>query len=456
MRETEGTPAASLSTGDASAMTDTQHADPELKNQNRNVLIYAAQEAMIFISSSTLYVGFVQATLCKRLNTSNTIANLPSTVCLSMVWLPVIVAWLLPQVRLLKPTLVAAHCMMAFGCAQVALVLMLHLPTPVIIGSLLVQAAIVGSANGVVNTHTWEIVSRGVPERLRGKTFALAMGGGAVFAVISSLGAQFVLHGALFGWRAPSWLSFSYPANYALLFLLSAFFMAVSAVLVLAYRFPLPKTELVRQPFRVAVIGGVRSVVQYRVLLFVCLGYLLAYAGDMIQVNMSIYAREATGQAAETLVGYQLALRFGAKIIGGVLLGVLLARTNPRVTLLATLGLLVAAVVWTLAVPGYWYLVAFGLNGAGELFGIYFVNYAVSCSPKSKVRRNLALLYLIGTLVGFAPVLYGWISDTWNMQASFWAALGILGVGILLVAPLPRWPRPRPQDMTDADVEQAS
>lgn len=427
--------------------------DPKM--QDRNVLLYATMTSLIFLSAPTLYVGFVQASLCKRLHTSDTLANLPSTAYLGMAWFPVVIAWLIPQARLLKITMSAAFGIMALMCTSVGVVLLLQPPPTVIIGALIAHALTLGGANGVVLTHGWEVIGRGVSEQRRGKAFSLAFGIGASFAVVGSLGAQMLLDGAVLGWSAPAWLKVSYPYSYAILFFSSAVFMGLAAMLVRLYAFPLPKVETERQPFRVAILGGLKAIVSHKALFYTCIAYLLVYMGDMIQVNMSLYTPQAVGAPAETLVGYQLALRFSFKILAGGLLGWVLAKTCPKVPLLVTIGLLMLCVLWVLFVPGYWFLVAFGLNGAGELFGVYYVNYAVSCSPKSQVRRNLAFLFFISTVVGFAPVFYGWISDRWGLHTSFWSALAILAVTALLVQfKLPNRPQPRPEDLTAADLEE--
>ena len=147
-------------------------------------------------------------------------------------------------------------------------------------------------------------------------------------------------------------------------------------------------------------------------------------------------------------------------IVGGLscylaVLGWLLTRTNPKVPLLVTIGLQIAGVIWVLLVPGYWFMLAFGINGAGELFGVYYMNYPMLCSAKSHIRRNLSFLTLISSLVGLSPVLYGWISDTWNIRASFWAALAILAfTTVMVVVKLPARPRPRPEDLTEEEGAQ--
>ena len=57
----------------------------------------------------------------------------------------------------------------------------------------------------------------------------------------------------------------------------------------------------------------------------------------------------------------------------------------------------------------------------------------------------MAYLSLLGSLVGFASVIFGLISDRWGRIASFHTAMGILLVAMVLMAVvLPA--RPAPQD----------
>ena len=430
----------------------TKH-DHDTRRHNRNVLIYAAQQGLLYLAAPALYIDIVEAGLCKHLHTSDTIANLPGTVYLSMAWFPVVSAWLFPQVRLLKSAMSLAYGLMGLICAVLAAVLLVQAPREVIIGALIAHAAVLGCAGGVANILSWEALDRGIPEHLRGKTLGLAFGWGAGFAVVGSLGAQLLLDGQLLGWQPPRWLTFAYPYSYALLFGASAGCMFLAATLIRFYWVPLPKVEIERENFSAGVIGGFKAIIGHRVLLFACLAYVLVYCGNMVQINMGIFTKEAIGRAPEDLVGYELALRFSFKMLAGLLLGWLMTRTNPKVPLLVTIGLQIAGVLWVLFVPGYWFLLAFGLNGAGELFGVYYQNYPVHCSPKSQVRRNIALLGLISTPVALSPVLYGWISDTWSLRASFWAALALLAfTTLLVVAKLPARPRPRTEDLRAADL----
>lgn len=229
--------------------------------------------------------------------------------------------------------------------------------------------------------------------------------------------------------------------------------MGLASLMVHLYRIPLPVVDTEREPFHVAVLGGFKGMISNRILLIACIAYLLVYCGNLVQNNMNIFTRISVGRAPEDLVGYQLALRFSFKMLAGFLLGWLLIRTNPKVPLLVTVGLQIAGVLWVLLVPGYWFMLAFGLMGAGELFGVYYINYPVCCSPKSQVRRNIAFLGLISSSVGLAPMLYGWISDTWSLRASFWTAMIIMiFTAALVFFKLPARPQPLPEDLGAADL----
>jgi hypothetical protein len=424
----------------------------EGKLQIRNCRIYAAQISLTYLAAPTLYVGFVQAGLCKRLHTSDTIANLPSTVYLAMTGVPVLVTWLYPEARQFKPIMARAYGLMALIGLLLAAVLLAPVSSSLTVGALLVHAAVLGAGNGITNIMGWEALNRGVSAQLRGKALGLAFGWGPAFAVLGSLGAQLLLDGKVFGWAPPVWASVGYPFNYAFLFAVGAICSGFCALLVRLYRIPIPTVDVERESFSTAIVGGLKAFLRSRVLLIASIAYLLMYCGNLVQTNMSLFTHEAVGRMSEDLVGYQLTLRFSFKILAGFFLGWLLARTNPKAPLLVTAGLLIAGVLWVLFAPGYWFLLAFGINGAGELFGVYYMNYPVQCSPTSQVRRNIAFLSLVSALVGFAPVMYGWISDTWSLRASFWVALAVLIFTALLVSfKLPAHPKPRPEEMTDAD-----
>ncbi|MDB6094983.1 MAG: hypothetical protein JWM32_2545 [Verrucomicrobia bacterium] len=429
------------STGDAFMLGTNETLDAA--SQQRNIFVYSAVLALMYLSAPIIYVGFVQAALCKRLHTSDTIANLPNTLYLAMAWCPVVTAWLFPKARQLKPVLGLGFAAMAVASAAVAGLLLLPVSNTVIIGAVLVHATLLGAANGVVFMLSWEALSRGVAEGQRGRALGLAYGWGPGFAVLGSLWGQMLMDGKVLGWKAPAWMAASYPYSYALLFAATALTMGVAALLVPLYRLPMPTAEPERQGFREAVLGGFKTIARHRVLLIACIAYLLVCGANTIQTNMSIFTHEVVGRSSEDLAGYQLSLRFSFKMLAGFLLGWLLTRTHAKVPLLVTVGLQIIAVLWVMLVPGYWFLLAFGLNGAAELSGVYYMNYPVAASVKSEVRGNLAFLMLASSAIGLAPVCFGWISDHWGLRASFVAALVLLGfIAALVGLKLPAQPKP--------------
>jgi hypothetical protein len=70
-------------------------------------------------------------------------------------------------------------------------------------------------------------------------------------------------------------------------------------------------------------------------------------------------------------------------------------------------------------VPGYGYVFAFGLLGAGELGGAYFPNYVASLSTVGGGTRNLAILTLATPAASFAPAMHGYLTDRIGFYASF-------------------------------------
>ncbi|MBC7820132.1 MAG: hypothetical protein IAG10_24885, partial [Planctomycetaceae bacterium] len=191
--------------------------------------------------------------------------------------------------------------------------------------------------------------------------------------------------------------------------------------------------------------GGLRQFFSFRPLAIGAVAYLLVYSGgNAIFENVSLHAKDVLGEASASTLGTQQFLRFGFKAAAGVFLGWLLIRTDPKTMLLTTTTILVIGMGWVLNVSGSWYLIAFGLLGAGELFGVYFPNYIASSSAKSQVRVNIAYLNLLSSLVGFASVLFGKIADHFGRIASFYTATGILVAAmILIVVALPARPTPR-------------
>jgi predicted MFS family arabinose efflux permease len=233
--------------------------------------------------------------------------------------------------------------------------------------------------------------------------------------------------------------------------------MGLAAFLSTRFIVPLPQVEAARQPLLAGVFGGLGDFFRTRLTRRAAIAMILVCSGYIVLTNITLYTEEATGELAEKYVGLQLALRFGFKIVGGLILGWLLTRTYPRMGMLVTGAFCLASVVWVLSVPGKWFLLSFGLMGVGELFGVYYPNYILSCSPKSKMRRNMSFNSMLNMPSALVAVFYGFLADHVGMRASFLTSIVLLVATLLLVQlGLPARPRPQETDLEDSDLALAS
>jgi hypothetical protein len=79
--------------------------------------------------------------------------------------------------------------------------------------------------------------------------------------------------------------------------------------------------------------------------------------------------------------------------------------------------------IWAIFITGPWYLISFGLYGAGELVGAYAPNYLVCASRKDDLRKTTAFMTML--MAPAAPIgyLYGSIVDIARQNG--WAAFGM-------------------------------
>jgi hypothetical protein len=410
------------------------------KAQTRNMIIYAGNVCLIYVVAPVIYIGIVQAVLCQKLGASIAVANLPTSLYLAVAAVPVLFAWYFPYVRLLRRVVVIGYAIMSLIGALVTAILLLPVSAGVKVAAVVLHGMVMGGALGVINTFEWEILIRGVPESLRGKAFSLALGVGPIMAVIGSLGAQVVLNGK-FG--NVTFGSLVFPRNFAVLYAATVVAIGLAALQSSLYTIPPPAVENVRRPFLSEVIGGFGEFFRYRLILIACIAFMLLYAGQVIMPNMTLFTHQAMGADAEKYVGYQDGLRFGFKVVAGLLLGWLLTRTSVKLTLWLTAIFSLLGVVCVLVVRGKWFLVSFGLLGAGELAYAYYSYYVLLCSEPAKLRRNMAFFSMIQVPLAFVPDIYGRLSDSFGIRSSFWLALVLIVTATVLVAGwLPSHPHP--------------
>jgi hypothetical protein len=412
--------------------------------QTRNMLCFVGLWCFIYFTAPVSYVGLTHANLLHELGNNDTVANLPHAVYQWMTAIPVLVAWILPHPRWLKPLIVGSLTAKAVMAGIVAVSLWWQWPTRLVTFTVIAFAAVYGAANGVLVATLWEVVCRGVATHRRGRTLGLTFGIGPLLACVGSLAQQVLLSRELLTGYS---LGLTFPNGHIALFAGAVPAMLLSVVLGALFVLPAPPDEQAPPSRLTEIASGLREFFTYRPLILAAIAYLLVYSGgNAIFDTVSLHTREILGDASEDTVGLQNFLRFGFKAVAGGVLGWLLSKTHPKATLLTTTGILVFGMLWVLNSTGWWYLISAGLLGAGELFGAYFPNYVVSASAKPHVRANVAYLNLLGSFVGFASYFYGQISDTFGRIATFHAATGILILAmILILTALPPRPGPAPQ-----------
>jgi len=450
-----------------------------IPEQNQNICLLTANWGLIYLASPVTYVGTIQASLCERLGMNDRIANIPSSAYLFATALPILVVSLFPRVSQLRRVLTASYAIASLSGIFLAGALVVPLPagvdrSGVVVAALILHAAVMGCTIGVAVDNQWEVLGRGVAHARRGQALAWVFSLGPLLAVAASLGSQLLLTGRLNGFRVPAvtWLGLptwkipdmvvprlEFPWNFAAVFAMSVPILGLAACLSSRYLIPMPAVEVARASLLTGLSTSIRQFLGYRPILLATVAYILVYSGFMVINNITLYTRQAMDEAPEQSAGLQLALRFAFKVIAGLGLGCLLTWTNPRTLLVTTAAIVAAGVGWALAVPGVWYLLCFGLLGAGELFGAYYPNYILGCTPKSRMRKNMALTSLITTPVGFSAVIYGTVSDKlgvydrkFGLQASFVLSLALLAMAVALVlVALPARPRPRDADLGASD-----
>lgn len=423
------------------------------KEQIRNVTLYVATNCLVYLTAPVVYVGITQTSLCAGLGASDTVANLPTTAYFWATLVPVFLAARFHKASATASVLSAAFGAIGIGGLLVALFLWWPAPTWLRLVVVACYGGVVGAGLGVRNVFIWEVVNRGISYELRGWAYSLSFGMGPLFAVLGSLVAQLLLSGEVL-WPSFSWSEgfamtslhispLGFPWNFAALFAATTPILLVAAVLASRFVVPDGEDEAPSAPLLSTLVESTSELTRDRVLLFAILAYVLVDAGFTITNNMSLYTIEALHRPAQDYAGYQNALRFTFKMMGGFFLGWLLVRTNPKLTTFLTGVFCLAGISWALVVPGRWFLLSFGLMGAGELYGVYYPNYIMGRSRPARLRQNMAMLQLLSLATSLAPAGFGMLSDSFGFRTSFVAAAAVVSLSLGLVAlGLPARPKP--------------
>jgi hypothetical protein len=419
--------------------------------QTRNLVLVGINTGLCYLGAPILYADLVHTSLCRALQGSATVANLPLTAYLVMSAIPLFVAWLFPQIRMLKPIMVTCYGLLAASGGVVAASLLLPVPDWLRLALVIGHGAVLGAARTTAVACEFEVLGRAVAESRRGWALSVAYGLGPIWAVGGSLASQLLLNKEVEipGLGSLEISGWEFPYNFATLFAATVPLMGLAAVLAGRYVIPLPEQEPGRQPFLQGMFGGFGRFLRHRVALHATIIAIVVMCGLNGISNMGLYTEQILGVPPADLAGYQNTWRYIFKGIVGMFFGWLLTRTSPRALVGVTSVVGLAGFVWVLVTPPSLFLLSFGLIGAGQLFGIYITNYILCCAPAAQMRRYMAFtmlamvpVALTGPLFGRIVDLYGVTDRAFGFQLSFVVAVGFFVVGIVLTVFLPARPRP--------------
>jgi len=398
---------------------------PEMDRLNGS--IFFISYILIYLAAPVFYVDVVQAALCDKLGANHTVASLPAAAYYLGSIAPIVLAQFIPY-RLEREAVVGIYVVTAALMGAVCVALILPLSNTIKTLAVVSQGLVLGVTNGLAQVYCYACLGRGCTTKGRARAYKLAFGIGPVAAVLGSLGSQFVLnHGIHF---------LAYPYDFAALYFAGT--LSAAGVAGLSSRYKLvPVQEEQRPPVFRYILDSLRSYLRRGPLVWLLIGYLLWYSTLSATPNLGLYTREAMGREPQTLSGYILALRFGCKSLAGYFLGWMTARWGDRLPVITTTALVGSATLWAWVAPGYWYLLAFGLMGAGELGGAYFPNYALSFSAPGEIARNQSILMLATPLASLSPLLHGALTERFGFRASFLFGTVTAALGLWLAVRLP-------------------
>lgn len=397
---------------------------PAIERRNATIFFFTWQ--LLFLIAPVYYVGVLQAALCDKLGASPAISNLPTSLWLVGFITPFFITRMIPlrlEGRVLVWTTGINGLAISFVCAALILPVGNTTRIAVIVGQMLVYG-ILGSTSGV---YIFQCLGRGTTKEGRAKTLKWTFSIGPLVAVSSSLGAQYILNGGI---------GLTFPNDFALLYFIGI--PCLFGISLLSRRYNLPAAEEVKQPpvFRY-VKESIASFIKVRHLVILWIGYFLWYCVSNAMPNFSLYTKEVLLRDPKELTGIIQALRFGFKAAAGFLLGMIALRWGVRAPITTTMLIFLAAIIWGWGVPGYPYLLCFGLMGAAELGAAYFLNYAIASSLPANGARNIAIMQLAVPASSISPLIHGILTGRYGFQASFTFALVTVVIGLWMVLKLP-------------------
>jgi hypothetical protein len=406
-----------------------------------NGTLFQVMYMAIFLAAPISYVGVVQAILCNKLGSNAAVANLPQATYLLGGFAPLILSLVVPH-RLERAVVVWANGITAALIGVVFLALVANLPTWVPLTVLVVQGLLQGISAATAQVFVFQCLARGTTLEGRNRAFKRTYFLSPICAVAGSLASQRVLNGGLH--------SVKFPYDFALLYVCGCACMVIATVCGALFELA-PLADEPRHSIYRELSDSVRGYIGSRPLVLLFCVYSLWYCAVNITPNLALYAKHALGRDPTEVSGWIMALRFGCKAVGGYALGAIALRAGLRKSVMMCSALLVAGILWGWIVPGYAFLLAFGLLGAGELGGAYIPNYGVALSRPESTARNVSILTLASPVSSFSPALFGVLADRLGFGASFACSL-LMALGAIWITTRIREPVKLPSSVVMVDA----
>ena len=416
---------------------DTQAPQHYTRNMIGLVMDYAAfTVAMSFADQSTVVPAFIS-----QLTTSAPLIGLISTLHSG--------GWLLPQLfaanyvghkprkkpYIIWPSLIGRPMMLVLALAT--LLMADRMPTALLL-IFYPCYALLWVCDGLASVPWFDVLAKVFPGRRRGRYLAMSQVLGGLLAVGAGGLVQRVLDPQL---------GLPFPKSYALLFGLAFLFFGVSLVGVALIVEPVESVQAERSPWRQYATRLAHALGSDRRLALAILVRLLAGFGGMATPFFILHGTVKMGLGLG-IVGSCLTAQVVGRIVGGLLLGVWLARLGHRSVIFGAISLTAMAPALAL-VLGSWlsvgpdllryiYPVVFFFIGVSMNTLMWsFTNYMLDIAPPEERPAYVGLTNTIGGVLIAAPVLGGALLEATSYLTLFAVSLAVYVVALLLAFRLP-------------------
>jgi MFS family permease len=293
---------------------------------------------------------------------------------------------------------------------------------------------------GVVAVPWYDIMARVVSPRRRGYVMGTSQILGSLGGIGAGLFVRYVLS------DASPW---DFPSNYALLHVIAAVFLFLSAISIMSIREPAPEPGPKREvlPTRTLLATLPRLLWADRPFFRLVVVRMLA---GFIGISGSFYVLYATQEMGLALsnTGLFVSTQVVGAMVAGIMMSVIQDRWGPRphVALICALAavpaLLALAAAPLYQVVGssilYLYLLIYFLQGLSlNAIGFPFMNYILEYTPSDRRTLYVGTTNTLSAISMLAPALGGWLIDAVSYPAVFVASFLFAAAATLLALTLP-------------------